>query len=412
MHGIAVTLLTEEKERLALLQQRLEATQVGRSVFSQVGFPASQTDPILRQIQDVSTEVVLIDIDPQQVQRAVHAIETIHNSTCDITIFAIGAMNNPETIVAAMRAGAKEYLDRAVSAQSLVEAFARFSSSRTKARAASGRARVFTVTNVKGGAGATTVAVNTAVALQEQYSDVLLIDFAPLGHAALHLNVRPTFGLTDALQNLHRIDNSLLDGLMTPCKDGLQLLAGPIQQPHTAVPTMADLARLFDFLVSHFKYVVVDCSNRMDDTARMLSDLSNAVLLVSQADVVSLWSAGRIRSFLEEGTGRDRVRLVINRYKKIPGFSDEDVYTATNCKVLWKVPNNHQAIAPAIDKGSPVAMQDSSDVGRSFRGLASLLADASTSQGSLDLVFQPDKSEVKKKAAGGLLNVSPLRAGH
>ncbi len=321
-------------------------------------------------------------------------------------------MSNPETIVAAMRAGAREYLERGLSAENLVEALSRFSATRSKARTASGRARVFTVTNVKGGAGATTVAVNTAVALQELHSEVLLIDFAPLGHAALHLNVRPTFGLTDALQNLHRIDNSLLEGLMTPCKGGLQLLAGPIQQPHTAVPTMADLARLFDLVVSQFRYVVVDCSNRMDDTARMLSDLSNSVLLVAQADVVSLWSAGRIRSFLEEGTGRDRVRLVLNRYKKIPGFSDEDVFTATNCKVLWKVPNNHQAIAPAIDKGAPVAMQDSSDVGRSFRSLAALLADASTSEGSLDLVFQPDKSEVKKKAAGGLLNVSPLRAGH
>jgi pilus assembly protein CpaE len=413
MQGIAVAILTEEKERLALLQQRLENTQIGRNVFSQIGFPGSQTDPILRQIQDVRSEVVLFDIDPQQVQRAVHAIEIIHNSTSEIAIFAIGAMNNPEAIVAAMRAGAREYLDRSATSENLVEAFSRFTSSRTKARAASGRARVFTITNVKGGAGATTVAVNTAVALQQLYSDVLLVDFAPLGHAALHLNVRPTFGLTDALQNLHRIDGSLLDGLMTQCKDGLQLLAGPIQQPHTAVPTMADLARLFDLVVSQFKYVVVDCSNRMDDTARMLSDLSNAVLLVAQADVVSLWSAGRIRSFLEEGTGRDRVRLVLNRYKKIPGFSDEDVFSTTNCKVLWKVPNNHQAIAPAIDKGAPVAMQDSSDVGRSFRNFATMLAEASTSEGSLDLVFQPDKTEVKKKAAsGGLLGVSPLRAGH
>jgi pilus assembly protein CpaE len=412
MHGIAVTLLTEEKERLALLQQRLENTQVGRNVFSQVGFPSSQTDPILRQIQDVRAEVVLVDIDPMQAQRAVHAIETIHSSTSDVVIFAIGAMNNPETIVAAMRAGAREYLDRGASAENLVEAFARFSSARSKARTSSGRARVITVTNVKGGAGATTVAVNTAVALQQLYSEVLLVDFAPLGHAALHLNVRPTFGLTDALQNLHRIDGSLLEGLMTGCKDGLQLLAGPVQQPHTAVPTMADLARLFDLVVAQFKYVVVDCSNRLDDTARMLSDLSNSVLLVAQADVVSLWSAGRIRSFLEEGTGRDRVRLVLNRYKKIPGFSDEDVFTATNCKVLWKIPNNHQAVAPAIDKGAPVALQDSSDVGRSFRSLAALLADASTSEGSLDLVFQPEKTEVKKKATGSGLLVSPLRAGH
>jgi Flp pilus assembly CpaE family ATPase len=410
MHGIAVTLLTEDKERLQALQQRLENAQIGRNVFGHVGFPASQTDPLLRQIQDVHAEVVLVDIDPDNVQRAIRAIELIHANTNDIVIFAVGALSNPETIVSAMRAGAREYLERNSTAESMVEAFNRFAASRGKARTSSGRARVFTVTNAKGGAGATTVAVNTATALQEVHSGVLLVDFASLGHAALHLNARPTFGLTDALQNLHRIDSSLLQGLMTQCKDGLQLLAGP-QQPHLVTPTAAELAGLFDLLVSHFKYVVVDCSNRIDETARMLCDLSNAVLLVAQTDVVSLWSAGRMRTFLEEGGGRDRVRLILNRYKKIPGFSDEDVEAATNCKVLWKLPNNHQAIAPAIDKGTPVALQETIDIGRSFRSLAALLADAApTSEGSLDLVYQPDKSETKKKTVNRLL-ISPARAG-
>jgi Flp pilus assembly CpaE family ATPase len=149
----------------------------------------------------------------------------------------------------------------------------------------------------------------------------------------------------------------------------------------------------------------------MDQTARLLCDLSNAVLLVAQSDVVSLWSAGRLRSFLEEGGGRDRVRLVLNRYKKIPGFDDEDVETATGCKLLWKIPNNHQAIAPAIDKGAPVALHDSVDVARSFRTLAATLAEASpTTEGSLDLVYQPDKSDSKKKSTNRLL-ISPLRAG-
>ena len=409
MHGIAVTLLTEDKERLAVLQQRLETTQIGRNVFGHVGFPASATDPVLRQIQDVRAEIVLVDIDPQNAQRAIHAIELIHSTTSDIVVFAIGAMNNPETIVSAMRAGAREYLERTASSESMVEAFSRFSTSRGKTRTTAGRARVFAVTNAKGGSGATTVAVNTAIALQELHSGVLLVDFANLGHAALHLNVRPTFGMTDALQNLHRMDTSLLQGLMTSCKNGLQLLAGP-QQPQVVAPTVAELAGLFDLLVAHFRYVVVDCSNRVDDTARVLCDLSNAVLLVAQADVVSLWSAGRMRSFFDEGTGRDRVRLVLNRYKKIPGFTDEDVETATNCKILWKVPNNHQAIAPAIDKGAPVAFHESVDVGRSFRGLAALLAEASpTSEGSLDLAYQADKSE-KKKPARTLL-ISPARAG-
>jgi len=52
------------------------------------------------------------------------------------------------------------------------------------------------------------------------------------------------------------------------------------------------------------------------------------------------------------GAGRDRLRIVLSRYKKIPGFTDEDVEKATSCKVLWKVPNNYQVIGPAIDKAA------------------------------------------------------------
>jgi pilus assembly protein CpaE len=410
MQGVAVTFLTEDKERQASLQHRVETTESGRDVFSHVGFPASATDPILRQLQDVRTEVVLVDIDPARVKHAIDAIELIHANTTDVAIFAVGPMTDPSTIVSAMRAGAREYLERNASAEAVVEAFGRFTSSRSKTRTSSGRARVFVVTNAKGGAGATTVAVNIAIALQETQGNVLLADFASLGHASLHLNVRPTFGVVDALQNLHRLDASLLEGLMTVCKGGLQLLAGP-QQPTLVTPTAAELARLFDLLVSHFKYVIVDCSGRKDQTERLLCDLSNAVLMIAQADVVSLWSAGRVRTFLEEGAGRDRVRLVLNRYKKIPGFGDDDVEKATNCKLLWKLPNNYQLVSPAIDKGVPVAFQDNQDISRSFRSLAATLVDASaTVEGSLDLSYQPDKAGSKKKAVGHLL-ISPARAG-
>jgi pilus assembly protein CpaE len=149
----------------------------------------------------------------------------------------------------------------------------------------------------------------------------------------------------------------------------------------------------------------------MDSTMQMICDLSNAVLLVTQTDVVSLWSAGRIHAFLQEGAGRDRVRIVLNRYKKIPGFSDEDVEKATNCKVLWKVPNNFQVIGPAIDKGSPVAAQANNELGRSYQGLAAELAGATTSgEGALSLLYQHDKGDSKKRTAGPLI-VSPMRAG-
>jgi pilus assembly protein CpaE len=411
MLGIAVALLSEDRERLSELQNRLEATRLGRAVFSNVGFPLNATDSVLRQIQDSRTEVVIVDVPAQDAQRAINAIELIRATTMQIAIFANGEMTRPANIVASMRAGAGEYLDHSAGFEAMLEALTRFSSTRTRVNGGAGKAKIFTFLSAKGGGGATTAAVNTALALQQAHGDVVLVDFAPIGHAALHLNQRPQFGVLDALQNLHRLDVSLLDGLMTTTSEGLHLLAGP-QQPYSTTPTPGELARLFDLLVNHYRFVIIDGSNRLDSTTKMLSDLSNAVLVVTQTDVVSLWSAGRIHSFLEEGTGRNRMRMVMNRYKRIPGFTDDDVEQATNCKVLWKLPNAFHTISPAIDHGTPVVLQEGTEISRSFRALAAALADASTgSDGALDLVYGQEKADPKKKAFARP-NLSPVRAGH
>jgi pilus assembly protein CpaE len=410
MPGIAVALLTEDREQSVVMHSRVESTNLARTVLSHVGFPSGPSDAVLRQLQDQHAEVVLVDIDAKNPQRAIRTIELIHASTPEVTIFAVGEMSQPSNIVSAMRAGAREFLDHGASREALIEAFTRFSATLSRAQRSSTKARVLTFLNAKGGAGATTTAVNTAVALQETHGRVVLVDFAPIGHAALQLNLRPQFTLIDALQNLHRMDGSLLDGLMTPYRNGLHLLAGA-QLPHSSIPTASELARLFDLLVDQYHFVVVDGSGRMDSTMQMICDLSNAVLLVTQTDVVSLWSAGRIQAFLQDGAGRDRLRIVLNRYKKIPGFSDEDVEKATNCKVLWKVPNNFQVVGPAIDKGSPVAAQGNHEIGRSYQALAAELAGATTSgEGALSLLYQHDKSGDKKRTASPLI-VSPMRAG-
>ena len=194
---------------------------------------------------------------------------------------------------------------------------------------------------------------------------------------------------------------------MTTTKEGLHLLAGP-QQPYPSDPTPGELARFFDLLVNHYRFVVVDASSRLDPTTRLLSDLSNAVLVVAQTDVVSLWCAGRIHSFLEEGTGRDRIRMVLNRYKKIPGFGDEDVQQVTNCKVLWKVPNAFHVISPSIDHGSPVVLQEGSEISRSYRGLAAALAEASSNTDDADLVYGPEGAPQR---GPGRLRLSPQRSG-
>jgi len=407
MYSIAVAIFSENPERLSMLQQRVEGTQVARVLLANLGFPGAAAESGVRRLQDSHADIVVIDVDPQGPRLAMQTIELIHSQAGASSIFAVGTMNDPSVIVAAMRAGAREYLEHDASAESFGEAFKRYALASSKVQRSSSRARILAIVNAKGGAGATTVAVNTAIALEQSHGRTVIVDLGVLGHAALHLNVRPAFGIADALQNLHRMDSSLLQSFLTPCKGGMQLLAGP-QQPLQLSPSAAELARLFDLLVSNFQYVIVDCSNRSDALFRMIADLSNAVLIVAQADVVSLWSAARIHGYLEQGASRDRVHLIVNRFKKIPGFSDEDLHRVTNCKLLWKLPNSFHSVAPAIDKGNPVAFSENTELGRSFKGLAGVLAEASGSDNSMDLTFAAGKTPARKPA--GNLLISPVRA--
>jgi pilus assembly protein CpaE len=186
--------------------------------------------------------------------------------------------------------------------------------------------------------------------------------------------MKPLFSVGDAIRNLHRLDSSLLESFMTRSSEGLQLLAG-VNLPGVVEPSTAEFARLFDMLVGHYRFVVVDASSRLDGATRLVCSLSEAVLLVGHTDVASLWSAARVLQFLGETGGRERVHLVLNRFRKIPGFSEADAEAATGAKLLWKIPNQYFAVSSAIDRGTPLMEQNHTEIARSFAGLAHKLTE-------------------------------------
>jgi Flp pilus assembly CpaE family ATPase len=91
---------------------------------------------------------------------------------------------------------------------------------------------------------------------------------------------------------------------------------------------------------------------------------------VACTDVASLWSAARVQQYLGESVNRERVGLVLNRFRKVPGFSEADAESAAGAKLLWRVPNQYFAISTAIDRGTPVMAQGHSEIARCFAGLA------------------------------------------
>ncbi len=315
MPELSVVIVATDNEQRTVLQVLVDGTSVARTVHTCATFPLSPSDPVARRVSSANPDVTLVDIPADNPGTALRAVELLHQEMPDAAIFAIGNLNQPQIIVNAMRAGAREFIERPTTTTDLLEAFVRLTAAQRRVRQEGPRGKVYSVINAKGGNGATTVAVNLALALQAAHGQTALIDLAPLGHAALHMNLKPIFTVADATRNLHRMDASLLESFMTRHNGGLQLLAGT-NVPAAVDPSTAEFVRLFDMLVTHYRYVVVDASTRFDAASRLVSNLSECVLLVACTDVASLWSAARVHQYLGETGNRDRVRLVLNRFRK------------------------------------------------------------------------------------------------
>jgi pilus assembly protein CpaE len=369
MPELSVVIVATDTEQRAVLQVLVDGTSVARTVHTCASFPVSPSDPVTRRVKSANADVTLVDIPADNPPLGLRAIELLHQEMPDAAIFALGNLNQPQVIVNAMRAGAREFIERPANTADLIDAFVRLQAAQRRGRQEGIRGKVFSVINAKGGNGATTVAVNLALALQSAYGQTALVDMAPLGHAALHMNLKPVFNVADATRNLHRMDASLLESFMTRHSGGLQLLAGT-NVPAAVDPSTAEFVKLFDMLVTHYRYVVVDASSRFDAASRLIASLSETVLLVACSDVASLWSAARVLQYLGEAGSRERVRLVLNRFRKVAGFSEADAEAAVGAKLLWRIPNQYFAVSGAIDRGTPVMDQRSSEIARCFAGLA------------------------------------------
>jgi pilus assembly protein CpaE len=369
MAELSVVIVATDNEQRAMLQVLVDGTSVARTAQACANFPVAASDPTMRRIHSAKPDVTVVDIPPDNPPLALRAIELIHQEMPESAVFAVGSLGQPQTIVNAMRAGAREFIERPATTNDLLEAFVRLSAAQRRGRQEGPRGKVFSVINAKGGNGATTVAVNLALALQASHGQTALVDLAPLGHAALHMNLKPAFSVADAMRNLHRMDSSLLESFMTRHGGGLQLLAGS-NMPAAVDPSTAEFVKLFDMLVTNYRYVVVDASSRFDAASRLIANLSETVLLVACSDVASLWSAARVQQYLGETGSRERVRLVLNRFRKVAGFSEADAEAAVGAKLLWRVPNQYFAVSTAIDRGTPVMDQRSSEMARCFAGLA------------------------------------------
>lgn len=277
---------------------------------------------------------------------------------------------DPNAMLDAMRMGVSEWVPEPLVLDDLESAIRRVA--RPVLGTVAGRA--FAVMGGKGGVGCTTVAVNLATALHRATGGPTLFVDLHMAHgdASVFLGVEPRFSVLDALENIHRLDQTYMKGLVTPTKAGLDLLAAANRPQHGPIDALRVRA-LIEFVTTTYPWVVLDCP-RTDGTLMEALDATAAVLVVANQELATLRSASRLAASLRQRCGTHRVKLAINRFDSESEIGRKDVERVMGGPIAHTFPSDYRAAVAALNKGEPLVLQNHTRLAAAFEDVARDLA--------------------------------------
>ena len=174
---------------------------------------------------------------------------------------------------------------------------------------------VFAFIGAKGGVGSSTICHNVAWTLSEVLkSDVTIADLdLAFGTTGLDFNQDPVQGIAEALQAPERLDDQLLDRLLTKCSEHLSIFAAPVvlERDYDISPEACDM--VIDVVRQNVPFVAVDLPHGWAPWTKRVLMQADEVIITAAPDLANLRNAKNIVDLLKASRKNDsKPHLVIN----------------------------------------------------------------------------------------------------
>ena len=313
-----------------------------------------------RMVRALMPDLLLMEMPRNQASQTLEAIQRFRADQPNTGIILSSHEVSPNVILESMRAGAQEFVSRPVEANELAKAidhvrriFARASSAQRR------RSTIISLFSSKGGAGASLLSANLAVALaQRTEARVALVDLnTQMGDLSLMLDVKSRYTLSDTAGG-STLEEGELRSMLTAHNSGVSLLSAVATPEDGQKIERNHLADVFALLNAMFDYVVVDVERHIDDRTLEVLDLSDRILLVSALNLPSIRNAKRyFELFRRLEIEESKFELVVNRHNtKKSGLRIRDLEGTVGLNVSWLVPNDYQVANHSIDAGIPLVI--------------------------------------------------------
>lgn len=354
--AISVALISPDEHRRSEAALAL-AGCTGCEVFEFPSYPVGLGDVAVTLSEKYDVVIVELDSDPE------YALELVESIGSDglATVMVYSESTDPELLVRCMRAGAREFLtlplEQGVVEEALVRAAARQPVVRTAKKKAG---KLFGFMGSKGGAGATMLACNFAVALAKESGEkTLLIDLdLPLGDAAMNLGIAAEFSAVDALEAVDRLDGRFLSELLVKHSSGLWMLGAPGKFIQYKANSEA-VNRLLNVARNEFENVVVDMGSKLELMGTTAYKEATTIYLVTQASIPELRNSNRLVQQFFVGAV-PKLEIVLNRYEsRALSLPEEHITKALTRPAQWKIPNDYAAVRNMQTTATPLVLSDS-----------------------------------------------------
>jgi pilus assembly protein CpaE len=320
-------------------------------------------------------DVLLIDVNLPDMN-GIQFAEILRRDHPSTQVIIISQDRFGETVLQALRTGASDFLTHDVSINELTSAIQRAGELATEERRKSlprgevdsigikrgiitdysETGKIISVYSPKGGTGATTVAINLAVALRDSESTVALIDGnMQFGDVGILLNEVSNFSILDLVERIYELDKKILDDVMVLHKSsGIHILAAPPRPELAEKVTGNAFTSILEYLREIFDYIIVNTSSYITDPCLAALDAAEVVILVTTQEISAIRST---HSFLDlwdvMGLRKDRILLTLNRYQKQRTITPEKISDRLKMPIPVTIVEDEETVYRSLNLGIP-----------------------------------------------------------
>lgn len=297
-----------------------------------------------------------------------------------LPVVALGSAQDPQVMLAALRAGVQDFVDIEASETDLRQSIKLLLAKSTQIEAPNNAASapLVALLSSRAGMGSSLLAAHLSTYLQSAIRPqprrekaeekaqesvplgALLLDLgAPESDGALYLDLVSEFDFIEAVQSLRRFDRKLASAGLTQHGSGLRLLSLPRQSSRLREIAYAEADMLVQRLREYFQFIVADLGgvSKANLAMRVAAKAAKVWLICDQSLASVVSTTELLRQLEEQQVSRSVMELIVCRYDRNLELSAQQIADQLQIPLLMTVPERRVELLQAVNQGQLLAQQ-------------------------------------------------------